>query len=39
MTQDELHRKYDSYTLGVYIQARFLSDKLVYLGTSKTKSY
>jgi hypothetical protein len=39
MTQDELHRNYDSYTLGVYIQARFLSDKLVYLGVSKTESY
>jgi hypothetical protein len=39
VTQDELHRNYDSYTLGVYIQARFLSDKLVYLGVSKTESY
>ena len=38
MTQDELHRNYDFYTLGVYIQARFLSDKLVYLGVSKAES-
>ncbi len=39
MTQDELHRNYDYYTLGVYIEARFLSDKLVYLAISKTESY
>jgi hypothetical protein len=39
MTQEELHRNYDFYTLGVYIEARFASDKLVYLGISKTESY
>jgi hypothetical protein len=39
MTQDELHRNYDYYTLGVYIEARFLSNKLVYLAISKTESY
>jgi hypothetical protein len=39
MTQDQLHRNYDYYTLGVYIEARFLSDKLVYLAISKTESY
>ena len=39
MTQDELHRNYDSYTLGVYIQTRFLSGKLVYLGVSKTETF
>jgi hypothetical protein len=39
MTGDELHRNYDFYTLGVYIEARFLSHKLVYLAISKTESY
>lgn len=39
MTQDELHRNYDFYTLDVYILARFLNDKLVYLGVSKTETY
>jgi hypothetical protein len=39
LSQDELHRSYDFYTLGVYIEARFLSGKLVYLAISKTESY
>jgi hypothetical protein len=39
MTEDELHQNYDFYTLGAYFQARFLSDKLVYLCVSKTESY
>lgn len=39
LSQDELHRNYDSYTLGVYIEARFFSDKLRYLVVSKTESY
>jgi hypothetical protein len=39
LSQDELHRSYDSYTLGVYIEARFFSDKLTYLVISKTESY
>jgi len=39
LSQDELHRNYDFYTLGVYIEARFLSGKLVYLAISKTESY
>ena len=39
LSEDELHRSYDFYTLGVYIEARFLSGKLVYLAISKTESY
>jgi hypothetical protein len=39
VSQDELHRNYDSYTLGVYIEARFFSGQLVYLAISKTESY
>lgn len=39
LSQDELHRNYEFYTLGVYIEVRFLSDKLVYLAISKTESY
>jgi len=37
--QDELHRNYDYYLRGVYIEARFLSGRLVYLGISKTEAY
>lgn len=39
LTDEELHRNYDFYSLGVYIEARFATDKLVYLGISKTESY
>jgi len=39
LSQDELHRSYDFYSLGVYIEARFLSGKLVYLAISKTEGY
>jgi hypothetical protein len=39
LTEDELHQNYDFYTLGVYIEARFLSGKLVYLAISKTEVY
>lgn len=39
LSQDELHRSYGSYTLGVYIEARFYSDRLTYLVISKTESY
>jgi hypothetical protein len=34
--EDELHRAYDSYSLTVYVEARFSSGKLVYLAISKT---
>jgi hypothetical protein len=39
LSQEELHRGYDYYTLGVYVEARFLSSKLVYLAISRTESY
>ena len=39
LSQDELHRNFEFYTVGVYIEARFLSGKLVYLAISKTESY
>jgi hypothetical protein len=39
LSQGELHRDYESYTLGVYIETRFLSGKLVYLAISKTEGY
>jgi hypothetical protein len=39
LSQDELHQNYDSYTLGVYIESRFLSGKLTYLAISKTEGY
>ena len=39
LSQDELHRNYDSYTLGIYIEARFLRGELVYLAISKTEVY
>jgi len=38
ISDDEFHKGYDFYTLGVYIEARFLTDKLVYLAISKTES-
>jgi len=39
LSEDELHKDYGFYTLGVYIEARFVTGKLVYLGISKTESY
>lgn len=39
LSEEELHRNYDSYTLGVYIEARFSSGKLNYLAVSKTEAY
>jgi hypothetical protein len=39
VSQEDLHRTYDSYTLGIFIEARFLGGKLVYLAISKTESY
>ena len=39
LSDDELHKDYGFYTLGVYIEARFVTGKLVYLGISKTESY
>jgi hypothetical protein len=36
---DELHRNYDSYALGAFIEGRFVSGKLTYLAISKTESY
>jgi len=39
ISHDELHRNYDSYVLGVYIEGRFVSGKLTYLAISNTESY
>jgi hypothetical protein len=39
LSGEELHRNYDFYTLGVYIEARFADGKLVYLAISKTEGY
>lgn len=38
-SHDELHRNYDFYALGVYIEGRFVRGKLTYLAISKTESY
>ena len=39
LSEEELHRNYDSYSLGVYIEARFAQSKLNYLAVSKTAVY
>jgi hypothetical protein len=39
LSQEELHRSYEFYTLGVYVDARFVGGKLVYLAISKTENY
>ncbi len=39
LSQAELHRNYDYYLLGVYIEARFLSGRLVYLAISERETY
>jgi hypothetical protein len=39
LSEEELHRNYESYSLGVYIEARFAQSKLNYLAVSKTEVY
>jgi|SRR5882672_1863694 len=39
LAEDELHRNYEFYALGVYVEVRFVKDRLVYLAISKTESY
>jgi hypothetical protein len=39
LSEEELHRNYESYSLGVYIEARFAQSKLNYLAVSKTEAY
>jgi hypothetical protein len=39
LSEDELHRNYEFYSLGVYIEARFVESKLSYLAVSKTEAY
>lgn len=39
LSEEELHRNYDSYSLGVYIEARFAQSKLNYLAVSRTAVY
>ena len=39
LKDDELHRNYESYTFGAYIEVRFAKDRLIYLAISKTESY
>jgi len=39
LSEEELHKEYEFYTLGVNIEARFTSGKLTYLAISKTEAY
>lgn len=39
LSEDELSRNYEYYTLDAYVEARFVKDRLVYLAISKTESY
>lgn len=39
LSEEELHRNYEFYTLGVYAEARFSNGKLTYLALSKTEAY
>ncbi len=39
LSDQELHRQYEFYTLGVYIEARFSTGRLTYLAVSKTEAY
>lgn len=39
LSEEELHRNYGPYSLGVYIEARFSSSKLTYLVVSKAEAY
>ena len=39
LNEADLHRNYEFYSLGVYIEARFSSSKLTYLAVSKAEAY
>ncbi len=39
LSEEELHRNYEFYTLCVYIEARFSDAKLTYLAVSKAEAY
>ena len=39
LSEEELHRNYEFYTLGVYIEARFRNGNLTYLAVSETEAY
>jgi len=39
LSEEELHKEYEFYSLGVNIEARFMSGKLTYLAISKTEAY
>lgn len=39
LSEEELHRNYEFYSFGAYIEARFTSGKLTYLAVSKTEAY
>jgi len=39
LSDEDLHRDYEFYSLGIYIEARFNQSKLTYLAVSKTEAY
>jgi hypothetical protein len=39
LSDEELHREYEFYSLGVYVEARFAQSKLTYLAVLKTEAY
>ena len=39
ISEDDLHKNYNSYTLGVDIDAKFKANKLIYLAISKSETY
>jgi hypothetical protein len=39
ISEEDLHKNYDSYTLGVDIDAKFKANRLIYLAVSKSETY
>ncbi len=39
LSEEELHRNYEFYTLGVYVEGRFSDEKLTYLSVTKSEAY
>jgi len=39
LSDEDLHRNYELYSIGVYIEARFTQSKLSYLSVSKAETY
>lgn len=39
LSEEDLHRNYEYYSLGAYIEVRFVQSKLSYLAVSKTEVY